>query len=87
MKIEFGCLALVINSHAEENIGKIVTVGNFVGEIPGIQNNDLWQVDKGMRATGGVYDGQLIYFQSESYLMRIDGFKEEIKTSEKELVK
>ena len=33
MKIEEGCLAIVINSYTPSNIGKCVTVLKYVGEV------------------------------------------------------
>jgi hypothetical protein len=33
-KIEKGCLAIVVAGRCSENIGKVVRVGDFVGQIP-----------------------------------------------------
>lgn len=72
MKIEEGCLAVMINSFVPENIGRCVTVLKFVGEVDKYEGLDRWLVD------GEVFDdcGEKINHQQEAFLMRIDGIKE-----------
>lgn len=78
-QIEKGCLALVINSGRPENIGKCVTVGNFLGELNDLIAVDLWEVDVLQLAKyryGGMYSDSGVYAQSEKNLMRIDNHQE-----------
>ena len=81
MKIETGCMAVVINgampNDPKTNIGKCVTVGKFLGKVsgfPGIR----WEVDRPMNSiTGGVN-----FHSREDWLMRIDGLDEKQKQKE-----
>lgn len=80
MKIEPGCLALVVASASHVNIGKCVRVGKFLGEVPTFTGNDRWEVDKAMQGNFG----RTAYHQNEKHLIRIDGQTDvkEIKKAE-----
>ena len=79
-KIEKGCLAIVIAGRCSENIGKVVRVGDFVGQLPDSRLKDYWQVDKSMKfANGfGVLDEEERYFNRECNLMRIDSYDQDV---------
>jgi hypothetical protein len=77
-KIEKGCLAIVVNSYCPENLGKVVTVGNYIGTEIGFLMKDLWEVDKPMLAS----DGKYYFLQRENSLMRIDNYDEDMYTLE-----
>jgi hypothetical protein len=77
-KIEKGCLAIVVNSSRSENLGKVVTVGNFIGKIEGILGEDAWEVDTPMVTKFG----KIIHHQRESYLMRIDSYNQDVYNDE-----
>lgn len=86
-QIEKGCLALVINSACPENIGKCVTVGNFLGRYEDFIDNDLWEVDVLQNTSygwHGEYPGEGVYAQSEKNLIRIDNHHES-KQAEKQV--
>jgi hypothetical protein len=65
-KIEEGCLAVVVNSYAD-NTGKCVTVGRFIGHVNGYVGNNRWQVDKEVNVT----TGEIVFHLREEQLMRI----------------
>lgn len=76
MKIEEGCLAVVIKSTAG-NEWKSVTVGKFLGKVFKYEGDDMWEVDKPLgvvNSLSGVKRRE--YLCPENNLMRIDGFKE-----------
>lgn len=54
--IEEGCLAIIVkgaqNPKYETNIGKVVTVGKFIGDKKGFQP-DLWEVDISIQYESG----------------------------------
>jgi len=78
MNIEEGCLAIIIRSNAG-NEGKVVTVGKFLGRVKDLRNdcyyrgNDYREVDIELNST---YGGKVNYTR-ESWLLRIDGLKED----------
>ena len=80
MKIEPGCMAIVINSHMGHN-GKIVIVGDFIGYIENWLGDDHWSIDITLAGTYGRSKNSI----RECQLMRIDGFKEEAIQKSKEL--
>jgi hypothetical protein len=82
-KIEKGCLAIVVAGRCSENIGKVVRVGDFVGQLPDSRLKDYWQVDKPMKFANafGVLDGER-YFNRECNLMRIDNYDQDVYTLE-----
>jgi hypothetical protein len=84
-KIEKGCLAIVVAGRCSENIGKVVRVGDFVGQLPDSRLlKDYWQVDKPMKfanAFGVLLDGER-YFNRECNLMRIDNYDQDMYTLE-----
>lgn len=45
-ELEPGCKAMIITGMNIENIGKIVTVGVFIGKINGYNGDDFWEVDR-----------------------------------------
>ncbi len=85
--LEPGCRAIVISGemppNRPTNVGKIVTVGNFIGEGDCLGNDDYWEVDKPMICI----DGSVRYSNREKNLLRIDDHDtEKYFESEKELV-
>ena len=82
MKIEEGCLAIVINSYTPSNIGKCVTVLKYVGEVCRFEYKDLWAVSEPMTTNLGNKE----YYQREVNLMRIDGIKDSETTKIAETV-
>ena len=72
MKIEPGCMAIIINSVMGHN-GKVVTVGEFIGYIENWDGNDNWEIDINLIGTYGRSNNTV----RECQLMRIDGFKED----------
>ena len=55
--LEPGCKAIVVKGamlpHLSTNVGKIVTVGKFIGNVFGKFGADQWEVDKPMVCTSG----------------------------------
>ena len=91
MKIESGCLALVINT---KNDYGVVTVGKCLGRDLVINNEyyqgyTLWEVDKTIQWFGGLgYRGEWNEnFLPEKNPLRIDGHKESVEQRLKEAVK
>lgn len=77
-KIEEGCLAVVVNSCAD-NTGKCVTVGRFIGKVNGYIGNNRWQVDKEMNVT----TGEIAFHLREEQLMRVgDEYVKELMAEE-----
>jgi len=73
MKIKEGCLAIVVDGDMKEkspNIGKIVTVGKFIGKVPDFDYTDWWEVDKPMSACQRT---KIIFMQREANLLPISG--------------
>ncbi len=67
--LEPGCLAMIINSRIGNN-GKVVTVGDFLGEVKTHVGTDFWEVSPGILTNRG----RISHFGHESQLMRIDDF-------------
>ncbi len=88
MKIEEGCLAIVINSVVPKNICKCVKVLKFIGTLDmvgskeGVLYKDLWEVSESMFFK----DGHSDYSQREVNLMRIDGIKDSETIKQTEVV-
>jgi hypothetical protein len=81
MKIEAGCMAVIINSVAG-NDGVFVTVLRYIGTSHSERGDNLWEVDKMINGT--LRPTNLIM---DHKLMRIDGFEEQDKVSDgKELI-
>ena len=66
-----GCQAIIVKSKTE-HLGRFVIVGNYVGKMNGGENKNNWETDIKHK------EGYLV-LADESQLMRIDGYKEEIK--------
>jgi hypothetical protein len=69
-------MAIVMDSDMHENIGKIVTVGRYLGEVDLVEQKDQWEVSPNM-VIGFFIGDELIKkgtcnHQSESRLFRID---------------
>jgi hypothetical protein len=77
-KIEKGCLAIVVNSACSENLGKVVTVGEFLGDVSPVAGNDQWVVDVPQKCTSGL----TVLFQREKNLLRIDSYDQDVYTLE-----
>lgn len=95
MKIEEGCLAVVIGSCHDENNGKTVVVGKYLGhDNEPFDKSPLWEVDKPMKVTteikahGKVVDVFTRYesVMSEPKLLRIDGHKEPEESNQDEVI-
>ena len=82
LPIEKGCQAIIINSNAGID-GKTVVVGNYIGNVFGLDHNDMWEVDIDIPYTWGTIER----VAPEVHLMRIDGYKEEQATQQEECVK
>lgn len=71
-KIEKGCVAIIVKGkqtkHVLTNIGKIVKVGNFLGEVERWVGDDYWEVDVLMNGS----KGENAHLNKESYMQRID---------------
>ena len=78
--IEEGCLAVIIRSYAG-NAGKEVTVGKFIGGVPGFRHTDIWEVDIFL----DTIFGERVQHCPESNLLRIDGYEETVKDLNKEV--
>ena len=86
--IETGCLAMIIKSRAG-NEGKVVTVGNFIGEVPWYHGKNRWEIDQLVKATNDRGDMKSCNHVREDYMMRIDGedFSHEVFEEELEKTK
>ena len=87
MKLEEGCLAIVINSECGNN-GKIVKVIKCLGKIYGNNENIYWEFEGSLP---GMKIRTKIPIENtnkcpEYQLMRIDGFTEETENFEQELL-
>lgn len=69
MKIEKGCLAVILNALNTEHIGKCVTVGHYVGEIDGY-GGEWWMTD--LPVIGNT--GNQVHISRGKNLMRIDDY-------------
>lgn len=78
MRIEKGCMAIIVDGLCQSNIGKVVTVVNYLGDVPYLRTNGYWEVDQLMEFTDGVYR----YINRESCMKRIDDQDLSIKTKE-----
>ena len=86
-KIEKGCMAILVNCKVPSNIGKIVTVGKYIGtksiNKPGWGDfKNIWGVDQKIKFTcGGSF-----FFATEHSMERIDYDDIEEKNHTYELV-
>ena len=71
--IEEGCLAMVVNSTRPENLGKVGTVGKFLGAVPGFRSNENWEFSTPITSMHGY---SVRHFRGD-WLMRIDGYEEQ----------
>jgi hypothetical protein len=78
-KIEKGCLAIVVDSSRPENLGKVVTVGEFLGRVSPVEGDDQWAVDVRQLCNNGT---TAVFFQREKNLMRIDNYDEDMYSLE-----
>lgn len=82
--IENGCTAIVIGA-VPENMGLVVTVGDFIGEKTTATPTDIWEVDKPLLWTNTNGDPCGTYYEaSEKTLFRIDDDPEESDIETKE---
>ena len=80
--LETGCKAIVIESLCPENVGKIVTVGNFIGtihEFPAC--NCVWEISQTVICRDGIER----FMCDETSLQRIDGNDGLIEHADKEI--
>ena len=88
--IETGCTAIVVGGRNPKNIGKIVTVGKYLGNNPDVvgmstKYNDYFEVDQEMIPLNLLGDkGEPNYIQNACNLHRIDDTKNIEKTEENE---
>ena len=78
-EITEGCKAIVVAGVFEENIGKVVTVGNCVGDLDGFIGGPYWEVNQLMKCNGGTYEA----LTREVNLQRIDDDETKIETKQK----
>lgn len=71
-------MAIIVDGLCQSNIGKVVTVVNYLGDVPYLRTNGYWEVDQLMEFTDGVYR----YINRESCMKRIDDQDLSIKTKE-----
>ena len=69
-KLETGCKAIVTRGR-KSNLGKFVTVGNFIGTLPGFLHDDIWEVDKEMDT-----NNEPNFMNSGANMQRIDDHPE-----------
>lgn len=83
--LEPGCKAMIIGGRCKENIGKVVTVGQYLGdffqEIALLRDRDIWEVDKNILFTNGDYQKMC----SGKTMQRIDGNDTKTIETKKEL--
>ena len=89
--LELGCKAMIVGGRCEENIGKIVTVGNFIGDpscgFNTFSSKDYWEVNqKILFLTAWMKYPLYEYFCSGKTLRRIDDHDTILVKSKKELV-
>lgn len=85
--LEPGCLAIVINSAAGNN-GKVVTVGNYLGQIYKDAKYNYWEISpklEGFAVKTGKSSG-LLGHAPEHQLLRIDGYEEDETIEKEELI-
>lgn len=81
--LEPGCTAIIIGGVCEENIGKIVTIGKFIGEFIDCKNKDMWEVNKPILFRRVRSKEEIVlYLCSDKTMQRIDDHK--IQETEKE---
>jgi hypothetical protein len=68
-QIETGCLAVVIGARIHVNNGKVVTVGRYIGSVPGCLLQNRWEVSEYILNNYG----ELSKHISQELLLRIDG--------------
>ena len=79
--IKEGCMAVVTGGLVKENIGKLVTVGKYIGCIDEYDFDDYWEVDTPMEDS----EGDEVYFQREVSLSKIDDIDESLAENSEEL--
>lgn len=79
--IEEGCTAIIVDGRVESNIGKIVTVGRFIGRKNGFEAHDLWKINKSLLHIFG----DRHFMCSEKLMERIDDtdISQQTETSKK----
>lgn len=83
-QIETGCLAIVIGARIQVNNGKVVTVGRYIGSLPGYGIQNHWEVSEYILNSHGERGKHI----SQELLLRIDGDVElDEEVAELELVK
>ena len=75
-KIESGCTAIILKSADNDNIGKIVQVGNYMGKVSGWGGDHHWGISSPIRGTGGAHHGKMVFFANEDQLQRLDDIAE-----------
>ncbi len=88
--LEPGCKAIIVGGRCKENLGKMVTVGGFIGRkiLDGLPSgdSDLWEVDQPILfRTTGIVKESMRYLCSGSTMQRIDDHDTNLIESKKEL--
>ena len=87
-KITEGCLAIVTGGAGigptgkPVNVGKVLTIGKFIGRHPKIYGKNLWEVNQYILFMDGTKDKII----NEKYLERIDDESKDEKFKEKILI-
>ena len=67
-----GCRAIIVNG-MDDNLGKIVTVGNFIGKKDNFEDVDLWEVSRPICLAWWIEgDDEYHYLCSGQTMQRID---------------
>ena len=85
--LEPGCLAVVINSAAGNN-GKVVTVGNYLGQIFEKCLYNYWEISPKLKGITirTMKTTELLGHAPEHQLLRIDVYEEDETVEKEELV-
>ena len=89
--LEPGCKAIIIKGFCNENYGKIVIVGNFIGRHPYDTGNwdvtDYWEIDQEILFMNEYQEKAYFKLCSGKTMRRIDDHNtDEFFTTEKELL-
>jgi len=80
-----GCMAVIVSGRYPENIGTVVTVGNFLGRPSPVDErefykDDIWEIDKPIRFSLD----HTFYLCSESAMQRLGDDPEESDIKQEE---
>jgi hypothetical protein len=72
-----GCKAVITHSKKGVSVGKVVDIIDYIGKVKGFTGCDRWAIKQELETV----HGNTAFHERESHLMRIDGYKEETKTT------